>query len=82
MTGARDNLDSRVAELLTTTRAAAGDTPILGGFGVSTRAHVAGLIAAGTDGAIVGSAAIDAIDAGGAEALEALVRDLAEGLEP
>ena len=82
VTGARDNLDSRVAELLTTTRAAAGDTPILGGFGVSTRAHVAGLIAAGTDGAIVGSAAIDAIDAGGAEALEALVRDLAEGLQP
>jgi tryptophan synthase alpha subunit len=40
------------------------------------------LIAAGTDGAIVGSAAIDAIDAGGAEALEALVRDLAAGLQP
>ncbi|MSO47699.1 MAG: tryptophan synthase subunit alpha [Thermoleophilia bacterium] len=80
VTGARENLDSRVAELLTTTRAAAGDTPILGGFGVSTREHVAGLIAAGTDGAIVGSAAIDAIDTGGAEALEALVRDLAAGL--
>ena len=80
VTGARENLDPRVAELLERTRSAAGDTPILGGFGVSTRAHVEGLIAAGTDGAIVGSAAIDAIDRGGAEALEALVRDLAAGL--
>ena len=80
VTGARENLDPRVAELLERTRAAAGGTPILGGFGVSTRAHVEGLIAAGTDGAIVGSAAIDAIDRGGAEALEELVRDLAAGL--
>jgi len=80
VTGARENLDPRVAELLERTRSAAGDTPILGGFGVSTRAHVEGLIAAGTDGAIVGSAAIDAIERGGPEALEALVRDLAAGL--
>ncbi|MGI9187460.1 MAG: tryptophan synthase subunit alpha [Gaiellales bacterium] len=80
VTGARENLDPRVAELLERTRAAAGDTPILGGFGVSTRAHVEGLIAAGTDGAIVGSAAIDAIERGGPEALEALVRELAAGL--
>lgn len=82
VTGARENLDDRVAELLERTREAAGDTPILGGFGVSTRDHVAGLIAAGTDGAIVGSAAIDAVERGGAEALEALVRDLAAGLQP
>ncbi len=82
VTGARENLDSRVAELLTLTREAAGETPILGGFGVSTRAHVAGLIAAGADGAIVGSAAIDAIERGGPEALEALVRELAAGLSP
>ena len=80
VTGARENLDPRVAELLERTRTAAGDTPIPGGFGVSTRAHVEGLIAAGTDGAIVGSAAIDAIDRGGAEALEELVRELASGL--
>ena len=80
VTGARENLDPRVAELLERTRSAAGDTPILGGFGVSTRAHVEGLIAAGTDGAIVGSAAIDAIERGGPEALEELVRDLAAGL--
>ncbi len=82
VTGARENLDGRVAELLTLTREAAGETPILGGFGVSTRAHVEGLIAAGTDGAIVGSAAIDAIERGGPEALEALVRELAAGLTP
>jgi len=81
VTGAREHLDDRVAALVEQTRAAAGDTPILGGFGVSRREHVAGLIAAGADGAIVGSAAIDAIDAGGAEALEALVRELAAGLQ-
>lgn len=80
VTGARENLDPRVAELLERTRAAAGDTPILGGFGVSRREHVEGLIAAGTDGAIVGSAAIDAIAQGGPDALEALVADLAAGL--
>lgn len=81
LTGARENLDDRVAALVQSTREAAGDTPILGGFGVSRREHVAGLIAAGADGAIVGSAAIDAIDRGGADALEELVRDLAAGLQ-
>ena len=80
VTGARESLDPRVADLLGQTRAAAGETPILGGFGVSRREHVAGLVAAGADGAIVGSAAIDAIDRGGADALEELVRDLAAGL--
>jgi tryptophan synthase alpha chain len=80
VTGARDRLDDRVAELVGTTRAAAGDTPILGGFGVSRREHVEGLIGSGADGAIVGSAAIDAAERGGPEALEALVRDLAAGL--
>jgi tryptophan synthase alpha subunit len=47
---------------------------------VSRREHVQGLVAAGADGAIVGSAAIDAIERGGPEALEELVRDLAAGL--
>jgi len=80
VTGARESLDDRVAALVETTREAAGDTPVLGGFGVSRREHVQGLVAAGADGAIVGSAAIDAIERGGPEALEELVRDLAAGL--
>ena len=80
VTGARDQLDDRVAEVVAQTREAAGDTAILGGFGVSRREHVETLMAAGADGAIVGSAAIDAIDAGGAEALEELVTELAAGL--
>jgi len=80
VTGARESLDGRVADLVETTRAAAGDTPVLGGFGVSRREHVQGLVAAGADGAIVGSAAIDAAERGGPEALEELVRDLAAGL--
>ncbi len=80
VTGARDQLDDRVGDVVARTRAAAGETPILGGFGVSRRAHVETLMAAGADGAIVGSAAIDAIDAGGSEGLERLVADLAAGL--
>lgn len=80
VTGAREHLDERVAEVVAQTRAAAGETPILGGFGVSRREHVENLMAAGADGAIVGSAAIDAIDAGGAAALGELVADLAAGL--
>ncbi len=79
-TGARDTLDDRVAAFIARTRAAAGTTPVLCGFGVSKPEHVAGILAAGGDGAIVGSAAIDAADRGGADGLEAYVQSLAGAL--
>jgi tryptophan synthase alpha chain len=76
VTGARDRLDDRLAEVVARVRDAAGDTPVLGGFGVSRAEHVEALLSAGADGAIVGSAAIDAAQRGGATALAELVQDL------
>ncbi len=80
VTGARASLDDRLGAVVQLAREAAGTTPVLGGFGVSRPEHVEALLAAGADGAIVGSAAIDAAQRGGAPALEALVRGLAAAL--
>jgi tryptophan synthase alpha chain len=79
-TGARERLDDRLGDLIGRTKAAAGDTPVFAGFGISTAAHVAAILAAGADGAVVGSAAINAADAGGAEGLGRFVSSLATGL--
>ena len=76
-TGERDGPDPRLEYLLRTARAAAPDTPLLGGFGISRPEHVAALLDAGADGAIVGSAAVATAERGGAAALEELVRSLA-----
>jgi tryptophan synthase alpha chain len=79
-TGAREHLDDRLAGLVGTVKEAAGDTPVLAGFGISRPEHVTGVLAAGADGVVVGSAAIDAADRGGAAELEAFVRSLATAL--
>jgi tryptophan synthase alpha chain len=79
-TGARERLDDRLGDLIRRTKAAAGDTPVLAGFGISTPEQVAAILAAGADGVIVGSAAIDAADAGGADGLARFVESLATGL--
>ena len=80
-TGARDELDvERLRSLLARVRAQAGALPLLCGFGVSRASHVRDLRAAGADGVIVGSAAIAALESGGAAALGELVGDLAGGL--
>src|SRR4051794_26034996 len=80
-TGAREALDEeRLGRLIARVRSHAGDLPLLCGFGVSNGAQVAALRAAGADGAIVGSAAVDAAHRGGAAGLSTLVRDLAAGL--
>ena len=44
ITGARDALDDRLAGIVTRVRAAAGSTPLLGGFGVSRPEHVEALL--------------------------------------
>ncbi|MBA2515402.1 MAG: tryptophan synthase subunit alpha, partial [Solirubrobacterales bacterium] len=44
--------------------------------------HIAALLEAGADGAIVASAALDVAERGGPDALEAFVRDLAGALRP
>ena len=80
-TGARDELDvERLRTLLARVRAHAGGLPLLCGFGVSRGAHVAALREAGADGVIVGSAAIDAVNRGGATELEEFVASLAAAL--
>jgi tryptophan synthase alpha chain len=80
-TGARDELDvERLRTLLARVRTHAGSLPLLCGFGVSSGAHVAALREAGADGVIVGSAAIDAVNRGGAAELERFVASLAAGL--
>jgi tryptophan synthase alpha chain len=82
-TGARDELDvERLRTLLARVRANAGELPLLCGFGVSRGGHVAALREAGADGVIVGSAAIDAVNRGGAAELERFVASLASALEP
>jgi tryptophan synthase alpha chain len=80
-TGARDELDvERLRSLLARVRSHAGGLPLLCGFGVSRGEHVAALREAGADGVIVGSAAIDAVNRGGAPELERFVASLADGL--
>jgi tryptophan synthase alpha chain len=79
-TGAREALDDRVAGMIAQTRESAGGTPLLVGFGISRREQVATVLAAGADGVAVGSAALDALDRGGPDALRELAADLAAGL--
>jgi tryptophan synthase alpha chain len=80
-TGARESLDiPRLQGLLARVREHAHGLPMLCGFGVSTGEHVSALRAAGADGVAVGSAAIDAVNRGGADELERFVALLAQGL--
>jgi tryptophan synthase alpha chain len=80
-TGAREALDvERRRGLLARVRSHAHGLPLLCGFGVSSGSQVAALREAGADGVIVGSAAIDAVNRGGAAELEQFVASLAVGL--
>ena len=53
---------------------------MLVGFGISRPEHVRAVLDAGADGVVVGSAAIDAADRGGAAALEEFVGSLKEAM--
>jgi tryptophan synthase alpha chain len=53
-----------------------GSKPKAVGFGISTPAQAAEVIAAGADAAIVGSVCVDLIARGEVEKLEQLVRDM------
>jgi tryptophan synthase alpha chain len=81
VTGARESLDvERLRGLLGRVHEHARGLPLLCGFGVSTGEQVSALRAAGADGVVVGSAALQAVSRGGADELERFVRSLAEGL--
>lgn len=62
VTGARRELSQTVKDVIKRARKAAKkNVPIAVGFGISTPQHVREVIAAGADGAIVGSAIVDVI---------------------
>lgn len=78
-TGAREQLGDRVAGLIQRTRVHTA-LPLLVGFGISTPAHAQAALAAGADGVVIGSRAIDVAEQGGADALGAFVADVARAL--
>ena len=78
-TGERDELPPELGETVARVREAA-DVPVAVGFGISTVEH-ARRVAAVADGVIVGSRIVRAAGEGGAEAVGAVVRELAAGLE-
>jgi tryptophan synthase alpha chain len=79
ITGARDSLSDRVGPLITRVR---GHTslPLLVGFGISSPAAARAALAAGADGVVIGSKAIEVAEQVGAEALERFVAGVAAEL--
>jgi tryptophan synthase alpha chain len=73
VTGARSDLLESTHELIARVP---GSKPKAVGFGISTPAQAAEVIAAGADGAIVGSVCVDLIARGEIERLEQLIRDM------
>jgi tryptophan synthase alpha chain len=78
-TGERDELPPELAATVARVRAAT-EVPVAVGFGISTAEH-ARQVAQVADGVIVGSRIVRAAGEGGAEAVSAIVRELAAGLE-
>ena len=73
VTGARSDLLQSTHELIARVP---GSKPKAVGFGISTPAQAAEVIAAGADGAIVGSICVDLIARGEIERLEQLIREM------
>jgi tryptophan synthase alpha chain len=77
VTGKRKALSQGLQPVVERAIAAAGDTPVAVGFGISGPDHVREVIAMGARGAIVGSAIVDMIGKGAsAEELSSYVRSL------
>jgi tryptophan synthase alpha chain len=81
VTGARARLSDRVAGLAARVRAHT-DLPLLVGFGISAPEHALAALAAGTDGVIIGSKAIEVAEAGGAAALHDFVASIVSAVHP
>jgi tryptophan synthase alpha chain len=77
-TGARAELSDELTPFLARARAAI-DAPLLVGFGISTPAHVANLVGK-SDGAIVASALVDAIEKAPPDQVEEVVASLVKAL--
>jgi tryptophan synthase alpha chain len=79
VTGAGARLRPELAEEIRALQAAS-PVPVAVGFGISTAAHAAA-VGHAADGVIVGSALIDALDRGGADAMEELLRGMRDALD-
>jgi tryptophan synthase alpha chain len=79
VTGARTALSDRVATLIARVRPVT-DLPLLVGFGISSPASARAALAAGADGVVIGSRAIEVAEEGGAPSLEAFCREIATAL--
>lgn len=79
VTGARAELRAETLREVAAIRARA-EVPVAVGFGISTPAHAAE-VAGAADGVIVGSALIDALDAGGVEAAAALLSGMRSAMD-
>lgn len=75
ITGARSELPTDLADFLARVRAAMGETPVVVGFGLSTRAHVA-QVGDLADGAVMGSAIIRCIETDGPKGVKAFVESV------
>jgi tryptophan synthase alpha chain len=75
ITGARAQLSDRVAGLAERVRRRT-DLPLLVGFGISAPEHAVAALAAGADGVIIGSKAIEVAEAGGPAALAEFVASM------
>jgi tryptophan synthase alpha chain len=82
VTGAREHLQEATLRKIQWARKYTGDLPLAVGFGISKREHVEGVIQAGAQGAVVGSAFVRLVGEKGREALPNLLRlarELKEG---
>lgn len=80
VTGARGELPPDLGDFVARIRART-DKPVCVGFGVSTPEQAAA-VSHLADGVIIGSALIDRVKTGGAEAGVTFIRDLRDGLDP
>ena len=80
VTGARSEMSSRVRDLVEMVRRHT-DLPVAVGFGISTPEHVRE-VASYADGAVVGSALIDAINAGPPESARERAGEFVQSLAP
>jgi len=79
ITGARARPSDRVAGLAERVRAHT-ELPLLVGFGIAAPEHAVAALAAGADGVIIGSKAIEVAEAGGPAALHEFIRSVCDAV--
>jgi tryptophan synthase alpha chain len=79
VTGARERLSDRVAGMVKRVREHTA-LPLLVGFGIARPEHAAQALAAGADGVVIGSRAVEVAEQGGAPALRDFVASVAAAM--